>query len=450
MKVIVIGGGKVGRKLVEDFNNEGHDVVLIDIKSSVAEQIQDEFDIMGICGSGTDIEILKEAGIKNTDLLIAVTDQDEFNALCCIIAKNLGAKRCVARVRNREYFKQISFMRDVLGINLIVNPEYYAASEISRILRFPAAIKTETFAKGRVEIVEMNLPETLDGKALHEIYKFYKVKILICAVHRGGEVIIPNGDFILKNGDRIHVTATHAAISEFMKQAGIDNRNRIKDTMIIGGGRIAFYLANQLVESGIKVKIVEQDRKQCEILNDFLPSVTVVCGDGTDQQVLEEEGIDRCDSLVTLTGIDEENIIISMYAKTKKNIDKVITKIDRFDMTEVIMSTGIDSIVTPKDITANVIMGYARAMENSNDTEIRSLYRIVNGEAEAIEFRITAESEITSVPLRELNIKKNILIAVIIKNNKIIIPDGDSTIEAGDTVVIMTKEHPKKLTEILA
>lgn len=448
MKVIVIGGGKVGRTLVADLNNEGHDVVLIDIKSTVAEQIQDEFDIMGICGSGTDIEVLEEAGIKNTDLLIAVTDKDEFNALCGIIAKSLGAKRCVARVRNREYFKQMTFMRDVLGLNLIVNPEYYAASEISRILRFPAAIKTETFARGRVELAEMKLPESLNGKALREIYKMYRVKVLICAVQRGDEVIIPNGDFILRSGDRIHVTATHAAIAAFMKQAGVDNQ-RIKKALLIGGGRVAFYLAKQLTESGIKVKIIEQDMKQCEILADYLPNVSIACGDGTDQQVLEEEGINSYDALVALTGIDEENIIISMYAKTKKNIDKVITKVDRFAMSQVIAATGIDSIVTPKDITANTILAYARAMEASHDTEVRALYRIVNGNAEAIEFRITSESALTSVPLRELNLKNNILIAVIIKGNKIIIPDGNSTIEVGDTLIILTTEHLKKIGEIL-
>lgn len=448
MNIIIAGGGKVGRKLIADLNGEGHNIVLIDKKRAVAEQIQDDYDVMGICGSGADIEVLDEAGIKNTDLFIAVTGKDEFNALSGIIAKNLGAKRCVVRVRNMEYFKQMSYMRDVLGINLIVNPEYYAASEISRTLRFPAAIKTETFARGRVELAEMMLPESLDNKALHEIYKMFKVKVLICAVLRDGDVMIPNGDFVLKRGDRIYVTATHSAIASFIKLAGVANQ-RIKNVLLIGGGRIAYYLARQLTESGIKVKIIEQDMTQCERLSDNLPNVSIVCGDGTDPQVLEEEGINSYDSLVTLTGIDEENIIISMYAKTKPNMDKVITKIDRLTISPVIAATGVDSIITPQDITANTILGYARAMESAHDTEIRALYRMVNGNAEAVEFRITKECALTSVPLKLLNLKKNIIIAVIIKGNKIIIPDGNTIIETGDLLIVLTTGHLRKISELL-
>ncbi len=448
MKVVIIGGGKVGRKLVSELNSEGHDVILIDIKSSVTEQLQDQYDVMGICGSGSDIEVLKEAGIKNTDLLVAVTDKDEFNALCAVIGKKLGAKKCVARVRNMEYSKQLPFMRDVLGVNHIVNPEYYAASDISRTLRFPAAIKTETFARGRVELAEMRMPESLDGKALRQIYTTYKVKVLICAVQRGDSVIIPNGDFILRSGDKIYITATHAALASFLKLTGIDNQ-RIKNVLIIGGGRIAFYLVKQLSEIGMKVKIIEHDMNQCELLAGYFSNVTVVCGDGTDQQVLEEEGINTYDSLVSLTGIDEENIIISMYAKTKKNMDKVITKIDRDIMPQVITATGIDSIVSPKDITANTILRYARAMEVSEDTEINALYRIVGGRAEAIEFRITRESALTSTPLRKLGLKDNILIAAIIKGNQVVTPDGDSTIEVGDSLVLVTTKPLKKLGEIL-
>ena len=449
MNIIVIGGGKVGKKLVADFNREEHNVILIDTKREITEQVQDEYDVMGICGSGTDIEVLKEAGIKNTDLFISVTEKDEFNALCCVMAKNLGAKRCAARVRNTEYFKQIAYMRDVLGINLIVNPEYYAGREIARNLRFPAAIKTETFAKGRVEMAEMLLPESLDGKALKEIYKTCRTKVLICAVQRDGAVEIPNGDFILRKGDRIHVTASHSDIAAFMEFAGVVSQP-IKTTLIIGGGRIAYYLARQLVDSGIKVKIIEKDMKQCELLADNLPSgITIVCGDGTEQQVLDEEGINAYDSLVALTGIDEENIIVSMYAKIK-HMKKVITKIDRFTISQVISATGIDSIITPQEITANTIIGYSRAMEASEGTEVRALYRIVEGKAEAIEFRITQKSAITSVPLRDLKFKPNMLIAVILKGNKITIPDGNSTLEVGDTMILLTKQPVKKISEILA
>lgn len=449
MNIIIVGGGKVGKELVADFNEEEHNVILIDTKREITEQIQDEYDVMGICGSGTDIEVLKEAGIKNTDLFVSVTESDEFNALCCVMAKNLGAKRCVARVRNTEYFKQIAYMRDALGINLIINPEYYAGREIARNLRFPAAIKTEIFARGRVEMAEMLLPDSLDGKALKEIYKTCRTKVLICAVVRDGSVEIPNGDFILRKGDRIHVTASHSAIASFMEFAGVVS-HPIKSTIIVGGGRIAYYLARQLVDSGIKVKIIEKNMKQCELLADNLPSgVTIACGDGSEQQVLDEEGIKVYDSLVALTGIDEENILISMYAKIKQ-LKKVITKIDHFAINEVISATGIDSIITPREITADAIIGYSRAMEASGGTEVRALYRLVEGKAEAIEFRITQQSEITNIPLKDLKMKNNMLVAVILKGNKIVVPDGNSTLEVGDTMILITKQPVKSLSEVFA
>lgn len=449
MNIIIIGGGKVGRRLVEDFDREGHSVVLIDISSEIIERIQNDYDVMGINGSGTDIEVLKEAGVRNCDLAVCITDKDEINALCAIMAKKLGAKECVARIRNRRYFNQISFMRDELGISLIVNPEFYAANEISRILRFPAAIKTETFANGRIELAELKLPESLKSRPIYDIYKKYKVKVLICAVARGDKVVIPNGEFILKDGDKIYVTGSHAELARFMKLAGQD-RQRLKTAMIIGGGRISYYLAKQLIESGMRVKIIEIDRDKCLQLSEYVPKAKVICGDGTDQYLLDEEGIDTVDSLVSLTGIDEENIIISMYARMKK-VDKVVTKVNRISFAHMIDSTGIDSIVTPKDITANIILGYVRAMyEVNSEPEVVSLYRIVNNQAEAVEFKISHHSALTGKPLKELKLKKNILIAAIVHGNKSSIPDGDSTIEVGDIVVIVTTEKLKSIMDILA
>lgn len=451
MNIVIIGGGKVGRKLVEDFAKEGHSVILVDTRDEIIERIQNDYDVMGVSGSGTDIDILDEAGIKNCDLAVCVTDKDEINALCAIVAKKRGAKNCVARIRNRQYFRQLGFMRDELGINLIINPEFYAANEISRILRFPAAIKTETFAKGRIELAELKLPESLEDKPILEIYKKYKVRLLICAVARGDKVIIPNGNFVLNRGDKIHITGSHADIAKFLKLAGIDNL-KLKTVMIIGGGRISNYLATQLIESGMKVKIIESDYERCMEIAEYIPNAKIICGDGTDQYLLDEEGIDTVDAFVSLTGIDEENIVISMYARMK-NVDKVVTKINRISFAQMLDTTGIDSIVTPKDITANIIVGYARAMnEADSDPEVVSLYRIINGKAEAVEFKVTRNSGVTNTALKDLKLKKNILVAAIVKKSggRSGVPDGNSMIEVGDTVVIVTTEKLKRLTDILA
>lgn len=450
MRVVIVGGGKVGRKLVEDFTNEGDNIVLIDIKNHICEKIEESFDVMCINGSGTDIEILGEAEIKKADLFIAVTDNDEYNALCSVMAKKMGANRCVARVRNREYFKQLDFMRDALGINLIVNPEYATADEISRILRFPVAINAETFAKGRIELIEFNVGEdsALCNYALYEIYKKYKIKVLICAVQREGKVYIPNGDFVIKGGDKLHITASHGDLTKFMKEIGIIQK-KVRTVILIGGGRISFYLAKLLIESGMKVKIIEHNMSRCQELAEYLPKADVVCGDGTDRHVLEEEGIDRVDSVVALTGIDEENMIISMYAKSR-NVDKIVAKVNRLSFADLMENTGIYSIVTSKNITANMIIRYARAMKSAQDTEMRTLYRIVNNKAEAMEFIVNKESELTSKTLSQIKMKENVLIAAILRHNKMFLPDGNSTFEVGDTVIVVTTHHLTTLTDVLA
>lgn len=449
MKVVIVGGGKVGKNLVKDFNSEGDDVILIDIKSAVCEKIEEMYDVRCIQGSGTALEILNEAEVKKSNLFIAVTDNDEYNALCAVMAKKLGADRCVARVRNREYFKQLDFMRNALGINLIVNPEFATAEEISRILRFPAAINTETFAKGRIELIEFKVNEdnALCGKALYEIYNKYKIKVLICAVQRGNDVYIPNGDFVIQSGDKLHITASHRDIMQFMREIGIIQK-KVKTVILIGGGRISFYLAKLLLESGMKVKIIESNMERCQELSEHLPKADIVHGDGTDRNLLEEEGIDRVDSVVALTGIDEENMIISMYARSR-NVDKIITKVNRLSFADLMESTGIYSIVTPKNITANMIIRYARAMKSAQETEMRTLYRIVNNRAEAMEFIVNNESALTAKQLAQIKMKKNVLIAAILRNNRMFLPDGESKISVGDTVVIVTTERINTLTDIL-
>lgn len=450
MNVVIVGGGKVGRKLVEDFNNEGENVVLIDTKTDLCEMVQDTYDVRCVAGSGADLEVLEEAETRRADLFIAVTTNDELNTLCAVMAKKLGADRCVARVRNREYFKQLDFMRSALGINMIVNPEYTSAAEISRMLRFPAAINTETFAKGRIELIEFQVGEdsVLAGKSLIDIYKELKIKVLICAVQRGEEVFIPNGDFVLQAGDRIHITASHKDLAKFVRETGVMNR-KIKSAMLIGGGRISFYLARLLLESGMSVKIIEQDLEKCRSLAETLPNADVVHGDGTDRQVLQEEGIDRVDAIVALTGIDEENMVISMYAKTQ-NVGKIVTKINRISFADLMDSTGNYSIVTPQNITADMIISYARAMKSAQDTEMRTLYRIVNDQAEAMEFVVNRDSALTEMPLRELRLKNNTLIAAIARGNRMFIPDGQSRLEKGDTVIVVTTERITTLTDILA
>ena len=449
MKVVIVGGGKVGSKLVEDFNNEGDNVVLIDIKNSICEQVQEAYDVRCINGSGTDLNVLNEAEVKKADLFIAVTQNDEFNALCTVMAKKLGADRCVARVRNREYFKQLDFMRNALGINLIVNPEYATAGEISRILRFPAAINAETFAKGRIELIEFKVSadSELCNNAVYEIYKKYKIKVLICAVQRGNDVYIPNGNFVIESGDKLHITASHSDMMQFMREIGIIQK-KVKTVILIGGGRISFYLAKLLLESGMKVKIIENNMDRCEEIAEYLPKVDIVFGDGTDRSLLEEEGIDRVDSVVALTGIDEENMIISMYASSRK-VDKIVTKVNRSSFADLMESTGVYSIVTPKNITADMIIRYARAMKSAQDTEMRTLYRIVNNRAEVMEFIVNKESALTSKPLAQIRMKKNVLVAAILRKNKIFIPDGESTISVGDTVLIVTTERITTLTDIL-
>lgn len=450
MNVVIVGGGKVGRKLVEDFTQEGENVVLIDIKGSVCTHIEETYDVRCIEGSGTNVDILEEAEIKKADLFIAVTANDEYNALCSVMAKKMGASRCVARIRNREYSKHIDFVRNMLGINMIVNPELATAGEISRILRFPAATKTETFAKGRIELIEFTVApdNALCDMSLKEIYKKYKIKVLICAVERANEVFIPNGDFIIRSSDRLNVTAAHGDLTRFMKEIGIIQK-KLKTVMLIGGGRISYYLSRMLIESGMQVKIIEQDARRCAELSEHIPKADIICGDGTDRHTLEEEGIDRVDALVSLTGIDEENMVIAMYAQ-KKGVDKVIAKVNRLSFGNLMEESDVYSIVTPKNITANMIIRYARAMMSAKDTEMRTLYRIVSNRAEAMEFVVTKESALTSKPLSDINIQKNVLIAAILRKNMLFVPDGNSTIEVGDTVIIVTTNRIRSLTDILA
>lgn len=438
MNIIIIGAGKFGTAICDDLENEGHNIIVIDSNSAVVDRIVEEYDVMAINGDGTNVEVLTEAGAEKTDVIIATTASDEINMVSALLAKKLGAKHAVARVRNPLYRKQTGFMREEMGISMMVNPEYDAACEISRMLKFPEAAKIETFAKGRIEMAEVRVNDEspLCDRSLKEIGKKFSSRALICAVERKEEVYIPNGDFIIRAGDRINLTATHSELANFLKEAGIITP-KIRSVMIIGCGAVGFYLAKMLSESGLRVKIVEKDRENCEKTNNLLPKADVICADGTNHQVLIEEGLLTCDALVSLTGVDEENIIVSLFAKAK-GVDKVITKVNNTMLLPIVDSIGLDSIVTPKEITADIITTYVRAKANALSSSVMTLYTLAGGRLEAVEFRAGNGYGYTDKKLKDLTIRKNALIAGIVKGNKVIIPNGESIIETGDRVMVVT------------
>jgi trk system potassium uptake protein TrkA len=449
MNIIIVGNGKVGRALTRQLAKEGHDVVVIDKNPKVIEQTINEFDVMGICGNGACYDIQKQAGADKADLLISVTQTDELNILCCMLAKKIGVGHSIARVRTPEYSKQLDFMRTGFGISMLVNPEYEAANEISRILRFPSAIKLESFANGRVELAEISIGEgnELIGKPVHIIHEKYRVHVLVCAVKRDDEAIIPNGDFIIKKGDRINITASRPDMVSFMKSLGL-YRSRTKRVMIAGGGKVAYYLARQLMDSSYKVKILEKDEQRSLALSEMLPRAEIICGDASDRVLLEEQGLAQQDAFVALMGRDEENAIISMYAMAK-NISKVVTKANRIS-TDVLASIGLESVVSAKELATDSILRYVRALHNSQGTAVRTLYRIVDGKAEALEFGVPSDFGYIGSTFRELKLKKNVIIACIIRKNKLIFPRGDDCIEAGDTVIVVSSlERLRKLEDII-
>lgn len=450
MKIIIVGCGKVGQELAERLNREGHDVTVIDIRGQVVQNLTNRFDIMGVEGNAMDVETLKEAGIQNADILIAVTGSDELNMFQCLMAKKLGNCRTIARVRNHDCNKALQYFKEELGLAMVINPEQTAANEIARAIRLPSAIKIDTFAKGRVEILKFRISEgsILDNLMVQDIVAKLNCDILVCGVERGSDAFIPRGNFVLKEGDLVSIVASVKSGALFFKRIGIKT-DSAKDTMIVGGGEIAYYLANQLSEYGIDVKIIEQNPERCEELCRLLPKVNVINGDGTDRELLTEEGIDKADSFVSLTNIDEENMILSLFAKTK-NDGKVVTKINRIEYDEVVESLDIGTVIYPKEITAEYIVKFVRAKKNSMGSNIETMHIILNGMAEALEFRIKEKSPVADVSIDSLKLKDNLLIACINRNGKIIIPRGKDIIRRGDTVIVVTlKSGFKDIDDIL-
>ena len=438
MKIIVVGCGKVGAAVTAQLSREGHDIAVIDVNSSVLTDISNNYDVMGVIGNGASHAVQLEAGIEKADLLVAATDSDEMNLLCCLIAKKAGGCSTIARVRNPVYNDEIDFIKEELGLSLTVNPEYEAATEAARVLRFPSAVQIETFAKGKVEIVKVRIPENsvLDGCPLAQIHKRTGTDVLICTVERGGQVEIPNGSFVLKAGDVISIVASKQNTRDFVSRIGLKSR-RVKDCIIIGGGKVAFYLAQQLLESGIRVKIIEKDRDRCEELCAALPKAVIINADAANQHILMEEGIRECESFVTLTGMDEENLFLSLFAQECSKA-KVITKVDRMDFDEIIKRLDLGTLLHPKNITADNILRYVRALQNSIGSNVESLYKIIENKVEALEFKIQQDSPIVGIPLAQLKVKPGVLIACISCDGKIIIPNGNSRIKEGDSVIVVT------------
>lgn len=439
LKIIIVGCGKVGANLVDQLSKEGHDITVIDKKAEKIQDITNTYDVMGLVGNGANYSTQMEAGIEETDLIIAVTDSDELNLLCCTVAKRVGKCAAIARVRTPDYSEETGYLREQLGLALIINPELEAAREVARILYLPTALEVNSFAHGQAELVKFKVPEgnLLNGLSLAYLGKNITNDILICAVERNGEVYMPNGDFVLQSGDVVSFVSERHIARDFLKQIGLATR-QVKDTMIIGASKAAYYLAKELLNMGISVKIIEKEKENCESLSVKLPKAIIINGDGTDPDILKEEGIETVQSFIPLTGIDEENIMLTLYAKQVSKA-KVVTKINRVNYKQVINNLDLGSLVYPKYITSEAIIAYVRAKKNSMGSNIETLYHMFDSRVEAIEFIVEENSKVSGVPIKDLKLKKDVLISFINHNGHIIIPTGNDEIEDGDTVMIVTK-----------
>lgn len=438
MKIVIIGDGKVGYKLAKQLSSEKYDIILIDNNEEKLRKSIERMDVFCVAGEGSSVEVQQRADVPHADLVIACTSTDECNMLSCLIARRLGARHTIARVRNPIYYKQIDFLKKDLHLSMVVNPELIVAGDITRLLLFPDASKVETFVKGRVELVEFPIHcGKLEGLSLSELYARFQVQVLVCAVESGETVLIPDGDYILKAGDKLHIAASHQNMEQFFKKIAL-RKEKIKNAMICGGGRVAYYLASQLCNLGMNVKIIERNRERCEELCELLPKATIINGDATEHDLLIEEGIEKTDAFIALTGMDEENIIMSLFA-SKQSVSKVIVKINEDRRAMMIDELGLDSIVSAKTATADAILGYVRARRNSQcSANVETMYQLLDGRVEALEFIIKSENAYTGVPLKDLNLKVNNIIACIARGRKIIIPNGDDSIQVGDSVVIIT------------
>jgi trk system potassium uptake protein TrkA len=438
MNIIIAGNGKVGATLVRQLTAEGHDLTLIDTDKQVLESITEQHDVMAVQGNCASMQVLQDAGIKDTELLIAVTDADEVNLLCCMTAHGLNPNlHTIARIRDPEYTEQIHRMRDLFALSMTFNPEKQAAQEIEGLLRFPGFLRRDTFAKGRAQIVELRIDENskLKDLSLIEMYKTLHCRVLVCAVLRNGSATVPGGSFILREGDRIFVTAPTSNLAELLKSLGIITR-RVKSVMIGGGGKISYYLAQLLRKDRIQVRIVEKDPQRCRELAEALPEATVLCGDISSRKELESCGLTSCDAFLSLTGTDEMNMITSLYA-TSQGVGQVITKLAKTSSTLLADDLALGSVVCPRELCSNDIVRYVRAMGNQTGAAV-SVHGIADGQAEAVEFLVDDTTKNCGVPLKELKLRRGVLLACITRGGQVEIPGGDSKMQPGDTVVVVT------------
>jgi len=445
VKVVIVGGGKVGELLCADFSSIFKEVTIIDTNELRVEKLVEAYDINGILGNGANYEVLTRADTAEADMFISVTASDEINMICCIAAKQMGAKYTIARIRNPEYSKTKEFLRESLGIDLMVNPEYEAAKQISHMLKYPTAIKVESFFGGKFNILEViiNSNSILNGVSLIDSKKIIDFSSLVCLVERQGEVFVPRGNYVFNVGDKVHITAANKNLKKFYKLLGNQDNmeKKITSSLVIGGGKIAHYLVEFLQIANFYVKVIEIDKNKAIALSETFPDIDVIWADGSDRDTLIEEGIQTFDSCISLTGFDEENIIINLYAD-KLGIKKTVAKVNRASLKQIAEDIGQYSYITPKEIVGNIITKYTKSLQCSKHSDIENFYRIANNQAEVIEFKITNNSaKILGIKLKDLAINPNMLIAFIIRNNKQIFPNGDDEIKLDDNVVVVSYKH---------
>lgn len=451
MNIVIIGVGKLGRGLAKSLSGEEHNVTVIDFNPVKVEKLVEKYDVQGICGSGTHIDVLKEAKVENAHVIIATTLSDENNILICLMAKKLGARHTVARVRNPEYNAQFEFMRNELGISLMINPDFTAALEICRILQFPQASNIETFANDNVDLAEYKISKdsALCNMTISELPSKLTSNMLICAVQRGNEIFIPKGDFVLKEGDKINITGKHNRLTSIGKALVTSKYQAIKNIMIIGCSRVGIYLADMLVSLGKNVVIVEKKREKCEAVFNMVPSATVICGDANDHELLLEEDIESMDAVVTLTDTDETNFLVSLFAQ-KLGTAKSITKINNKNLNKLLDDIGLDTRINVSDLSVSTITQYIRAKENISSSYMKTLYKLVDDKVEAAEFLAGDYVTFLDKPLSKIKLKKNVLIAAINRNSETIFPGGNDCIMNGDHVIVVSMDSRiKSLNDIL-
>ena len=451
MKIVVVGDGKVGFAIAKQLNQEGHDITVVENKVNVLSSTMNQLDIVGVQGNGASLDTLLEARVPSSDLLIAATSTDEVNIICCLLAKKLGARHTIARIRNPEYNNTVRLIKDELGLSMSINPEQAAAREILRAIRFSNSIKVSSFAKGRIELAEVKVTENspLLNMRVVDINRRFKTEVLFVAILRDGEVIIPNGNTVIYENDRLTLTGSATQLERFFIKIGILSDRTVNEVMIVGGGRITYYLTRMLLELGMAVKIIELNKDKCINLVEKFPQATVIHGDGTDHELLLSESLEEMDAFIALTDNDEENVIISMFAQSH-GVTHVLPKVNRVSLGFLLDKLGLENSITPKFITANQIVQYVRAMQNTVGSNVESLIKLVDDKVEALEFIIKSATEYTGIPLKDLALKPNNLIVCIGRKRQIILPSGEDCIEVGDSVVVITMEkHIEDIRDIM-